>query len=362
MDRASEIVVFSFTEKGTRLNSRICEIYNSGEICCRGYAPLRYASGDISPLPDDMKKWISARWGRCAFIFVGAAGIAVRYIAECVKDKFSDSPVIVTDEKGRYVIPLLSGHAGGAAGLADDLAEKIGAVPVHTTATDVEGKFAPDVFAVRNNLKITDRKKAKEISAAVLRGEETALFVDSENFRLSGEIPDGLHFCKSREEADKYPFRVIVTAKEAKKTAENELILKPVNIVAGIGCRKGISQELLEEGLKDILGSREMGMECIKAFASIEIKREEEAILGLSEKYGVPFAVFSAEELSQIKSVSTGSDFVMRVTGVDNVCERAALFCCPEGRLIAGKQIREGMTAALVEEPLTLHFGKRGER
>lgn len=90
---------------------------------------------------------IRERWGKWAFLFIGAAGIAVRYIAPYVKDKFTDSAVVVADEAGQYVIPLLSGHVGGAAELADQIANLLGAVSVHTTATDVRKKFAADVFA-----------------------------------------------------------------------------------------------------------------------------------------------------------------------------------------------------------------------
>ena len=76
----------------------------------------------------------------------------MRYIAPFVKDKFTDSAVLVLDEKGEYVIPLLSGHMGGAVRMADGIAGMIGAEAVHTTATDVQKKFAVDVFAGDNHL------------------------------------------------------------------------------------------------------------------------------------------------------------------------------------------------------------------
>ena len=85
-----------------------------------------------------------------AFLFIGAAGIAVRYIAPYVKDKFTDSAVVVADEAGQYVIPLLSGHVGGAAELADQIANLLGAVCFHTIATDVIKMFAADVFVKKN--------------------------------------------------------------------------------------------------------------------------------------------------------------------------------------------------------------------
>lgn len=101
----------------------------------------------MKQLPKKKEDLIRERWGKWAFLFIGAAGIAVRYIAPYVKDKFTDSAVVVADEAGQYVIPLLSGHVGGAAELADQIANLLGAVSVHTTATDVRKKFAADVFA-----------------------------------------------------------------------------------------------------------------------------------------------------------------------------------------------------------------------
>ena len=88
-------------------------------------------------------------------VFIGATGIAVRAIAPCLKDKFQDPAVVVMDEKAKFVIPLLSGHVGGANELAVQIGEVTGAVPVLTTATDVNRKFAVDVFARNQNLLIT---------------------------------------------------------------------------------------------------------------------------------------------------------------------------------------------------------------
>lgn len=93
-----------------------------------------------------------------ALVFVGACGIAVRAIAPWITDKLHDSPVLVMDEQGQYVIPLLSGHVGGANELAVRLAEELGAVPVITTATDLHGSFAVDLFAKRNDLWIHNRR------------------------------------------------------------------------------------------------------------------------------------------------------------------------------------------------------------
>jgi cobalt-precorrin 5A hydrolase len=67
-------------------------------------------------------------------IFICATGIVVRTLAPVLANKFDDPPVLVLDEQGEFVIPLLSGHEGGANNWAKDIAEKISAQRVLTTA------------------------------------------------------------------------------------------------------------------------------------------------------------------------------------------------------------------------------------
>ena len=323
-----------------------------------GYAPAKYVTEGLHPLPEDRRSLIGAGWGRTAWIFIGAAGIAVRYIAPFVKDKFTDSPVLVLDEKGDYVIPILSGHVGGAAALADEAAELLGAVAVHTTATDVQGKFAVDVFAKKNHLLLTDRGMAKEISAAVLEGERIALYIEETDCTVQGSVPDSVVLCAARGEAERYRLRIVIAGRFAGDDGKKEgtLLLRPRNIIAGIGCRKGIDAELLETGLRDVLQVNGLEPEQICMLASIDLKKEEPALLALSGKYQLPFVTYSADELRRVPLVSAGSDFVKRVTGVDNVCERAAVLSCEDGNLIQGKCVREAMTAALVGCPVVIRF------
>lgn len=98
------------------------------------------------------------------------------------------------------------------------------------------------------------------------------------------------------------------------------LLLYPINITAGVGCRKQISKELFEKGLNDVLEGYGLEPTQLKQLASIDLKKEEPAILAYAQKYKVPFATYPAEQLEKITEVSATSRFVKQVTGVDNVC------------------------------------------
>lgn len=134
------------------------------------------------------------------------------------------------------------------------------------------------------------------------------------------------------------------------------LLLYPINITAGVGCRKQISKELFEKGLNDVLEGYGLEPTQLKQIASIDLKKEEPAILAYAQKYKVPFATYPAEQLEKITEVSATSRFVKQVTGVDNVCERAARTADADGELLCPKCIREQMTVALTETEVTLQF------
>nr|WP_288860374.1 cobalamin biosynthesis protein [uncultured Faecalicatena sp.] len=371
MKKKIGITIISFTESGSLVNAALKKRFQKEGIPCEGYSTQRFAekSPGLEPLPKNIREWIGEFWGKRGFIFIGASGIAVRYIAPWVRDKFTDSPVVVMDEKEQFVIPLLSGHAGGAVELARQLAAWTGAVPVITTATDVQEKFAVDVFAGQNGMCITDRGLAKAISAAVLEGKKIGFY---SSLPISGKMPEELEQCQDIKELKKYSYGIAVTLRDAPATGPvhgTPLTRTPCQeipgilrlyaepgIVVGLGCRRGTKREQLESGLALVLEQNHIHTRQIEAFASIELKKDEEGILALAEAYEVPFYVFSAEELKTIETVSSHSAFVEQTTGVDNVCERAAVFACQEGALIQPKICADGCTYALVARRRSLSF------
>lgn len=355
MDDNKKIVIFSFTRRANMLNQRIQAELSDRGYTCEGYTAARFKGTEmLATLDVDRKDWFKEQWGKKTFLFIGAAGIAVRYIAPWVRDKYTDSAVLVTDEKGEYVIPLLSGHMGGAVKSARIIAAAIHATAVITTATDVQDKFAVDVFARDHGLRITDKSLVKKVSAAVLEDEPVGFY--SELLSADIRAASGLVRCDSFDQLADYACGIAVMrdASGVRACEDSDiLILEPLRsrrIVAGVGCRRGASKEKIWTALKKLLDSHGLRAEDIVSLASIDLKKEEPGICELAEELGVPFHIYPASRLREVPGIIKGSDFVSEVTGTDNVCERAARCRAPKGNVLCPKQIVDGVALALVEE------------
>jgi cobalt-precorrin 5A hydrolase len=213
----------------------------------------------------------------------------------------------------------------------------IGAEPIITTATDINHRFAVDDWAKKNRLQISDMKLAKEISAAVLSGETVGV---SSDFPIEGELPEELKYASE----GRIGFRISI--RDSGGPFEKTLHLIPRTVSVGIGCRKGIPFEAVEELFEKVLKEQGISAKAVEKICSIDIKKEEAALIQLAGKLGVPFVVLSAEELEKADGEFTASELVNRVTGVDNVCERAAALGS-RGELIVKKQALNGVTMAV---------------
>ena len=280
------------------------------------------------PISVSTSQWAGEqfRTGKEGVIFVGACGIAVRSIAPYIAGKKTDPAVLVIDECGKFVIALLSGHLGGANELALRCAGYLKAVPVVTTATDLHSRFAVDVFAKKNGCAIFHMKAAKEASAALLAGESVGFYSE---FPWDGELPEGLVLC----------------GKDGRPSA-----------VLGMGCRRGKDAASIRKAAEECLRESDVYREALSAIASIDLKKEEVGLLSLAEAWQLPFLTFTEEELEAVQGEFTPSQFVKKITGVENVCERSAVLGCGQGTLIRKKTGRDGVTTALAAGNRRIRF------
>ena len=331
-----EVRIVSYTARGRDTAERVRDaLQNAGHVC-RTFAPEKFCRHGDEPLTGSASDWAGDGFQNAdALVFVCAAGIAVRAIAPWVKSKTTDPAVLVLDEKATFVIPLLSGHIGGANALAQTLSEAIGATPVITTATDLSGLFAVDVFAKRNRLKITDMGLAKEISAAILAGEPIGF---SSDLPVTGALPKGLT-------AGDAQIGVQIGV-SGKMPYPKTLRLIPQRYAIGAGLRRGKDPNALDAFLLRELDRAGVSPDEVLCLASIDLKKDEPGLLAFSEAHGLPFLTFTADELNAVPGDFSCSAFVKETTGVDCVSERAAVKAA-QGELVVHKVAEDGMTFAL---------------
>ena len=140
-----DIRIVALTPAGAALGRRLHERLPGATL----WLPARLQPDYPEARPFESLHLVFAEAFRTKASLVGimATGIAVRHAAPLLKGKDSDPAVVVMDEQGRFAVSLLSGHLGGANALARTVAALIGATPVITTATDVQGLPAIDSMA-----------------------------------------------------------------------------------------------------------------------------------------------------------------------------------------------------------------------
>lgn len=334
--------VFAFSRQGCRTARRIIQCLEDGTV--QAYTIERFGEEGFAPLPSSPNFYGRIFQDADAMVFVGSCGIAVRKIAPFVKDKTLDPAVIVVDELGNFVIPILSGHIGGANELARKLADELGAVPVITTATDINHKFSVDVWAAKNSCKISDMTVAKAVSAAILEG----------NVPLHSDFPIVTQYPRSVVPGNSGAIGIFISYKEAAPFSRTLRLIPPV-LHLGIGCRKGMDAATIAEVVDKVLKRNNLDFRAIKCAASIDLKSGEQGLLQFCEARRLPVFFYSPQELQKVPGKFTASEFVSSITGVDNVCERAALIGAE--KLIVHKTACSGVTVALAEEHWEVRFG-----
>ena len=319
------LAYIAFTEKGKALADNLAAVLGGKTMRCN--APL------------GLEDWTAAHFTiEDGLVFVGAAGIAVRAIAPYVRDKASDPAVVVVDECGHFAVPILSGHLGGANDLARAIGKVCGAVSVLTTATDANGVFAVDEWAKRQNCAIPDTSKIKQVSSLLLAGGTVRV---RSAWPVEGELPAGLAVVEDKS----YDVLLGVRTK-----GKDVLRLVPRIAVLGVGCKSGTPRDVIEDALSAMLGKASLYEQAICAVATIDLKKHEPGLLDFCRAHGWPLYTYSAAELKTVSGHFTASTLVESVTGVDNVCERAAVLASG-GTLAWKKAAGNGVTMAVALKP-----------
>ena len=335
----STLCVAAFTRDGAALALRIAR-----ELGGEAWASARYAGNGVLPMEGTVSDWARQRFlpGN-ELVFVSACGIAVRAVAPLVKSKQSDPAVVCLDDQGQFVISLLSGHLGGANALSREIAKITGGVAAVTTATDVNGVFAVDDWARTQGCAVVHAEQIKAVSGKLLAGEPIAVH---SAYPIGGEPPAGV----TLTESDTPDVWVDIRP-------HDDLTVVPRTLTLGVGCRRDTTRDILETRFAAFCDAAGILPQAIGAAATIDLKANEPGLLAFCANHGWKLETYPAAELSAVQGEFTASDFVAETTGVDNVCERAAVLASG-GALISRKFAGDGVTFALAERPARLNWGE----
>ena len=344
--------IIYLTGKGGALAEKLAAIISNTQLYGKNKNDM--ATETISY--DNLSKLITEIFNKYEnLIFIMATGIVVRVIAPLLKDKFTDPAVVVLNETGEHVISLLSGHIGGANELTLTIAKELAAIPVITTASDVNNKLAADMLAKKLNLKITSRQQLVKINAEIVAGRSVHYYIDKTIMNYSWYCAEaeklGLHLDEIDLTNNNMNFPAVLISSNT-VVIENTLLLQPANIILGIGCRRNTTINEILYAITEACKIANIHKDNICGIASTTLKEDEEGLIAVAKLLNVKLSFYDNEKISEtIKKYNLQeSDFVNKKIGVGNVCEAAAILASQQKKLLLRKTKFPKVTIALAVE------------
>lgn len=350
-----KIAIVAITRDGARLGVRLRDgLGNASLFVLQKYRGE--AGKDSVPFTGELKTLVRGLWpDHQGFVFIMATGIVVRVIAPLIEAKERDPAVVVMDDAGKFAISLLSGHLGGANELAARCAFITGAREVITTATDVHGLPSFDMLAKEEGWEIDDLARVKLLNSLLLDGEEIAV-VD-----VTGRVRPWFHGRGRLSFHDTFVDAIQSGAKGAlfvtnrnlppQLLSANPLILRPKNLVLGIGCNSGTGAAEIEEVVATNLKRLFLSVKSVRCIATAAAKRGEAGLLAYAEKHALPVVFYKSAELNDVAVPSPPSSYALEAIGAAGVAEPAAILASEGGRLILKKVKSGNVTLAISETP-----------
>jgi len=286
---------------------------------------------------------LASHWNQYdGFVCIMATGIVVRSIAPLLSHKHHDPCVIVMDETARHVISLLSGHIGGGNELTTRIAAFTGGTPVITTSSDSLNLVALDLWLKDQKLIVDTPEEITKISAKLVNKGHLNIFsevpVDS--------LPPGLSQVQSSKTAD-----IIVSLFSS--LAKKSTLVRPVNLVVGIGCNRGTPVSEFEEALDELLQSLDVKKESIRNLASIDKKNDEQGLLQFAANNNWSIDFFDKKAINNLNNLEI-SFAALKAVGAIGVAEPTALLSGASNLLLSRKRKWKNITMAVAQAPFTL--------
>ncbi len=334
-----KISVLAITKNGINIGADLKKLFPDWDV----FAPIKLttkaATGITWYTESTTGKIVELFENNNALICIFSLGAVIRLIAPHLKDKKTDPAVIVIDDKANFVISVLSGHIGGANQLTEEIAEKVGAIPVVTTAADVNKTIAVDLVGREWGWKIDDDSTVTKISAHMVNEEPIGVLQETGEKNWYKKLPKNVVIYNSMEELKRSKSKACLIISD--RTINDEIIkesviYRPPSLVVGVGLHWDTSKDTIREGIDICLEKFKLNSKSIAKLVSIKKPKNVQGLIQLGEEMGVPVEYVNREDLAEI-SAPNPSQTVKAFEGTASVSEAAAIKVS-NGQLIVEKQ------------------------
>lgn len=335
-----KVAVLAITKNGVKIGLKLKKFFNSWQI----YAPSKFFNNDnnIEWYSDSItNKIVNLFNTNDAIVCIFSLGAVIRLISPHLRDKKTDPAVIVIDDKTKFTISVLSGHLGGANKLTDEIAEKLGAIPVITTAADVNQTIAVDLLGREFGWKIEDDSTVTKISAHMVNEEKIGIYQDAgEKKWWDKELPSNVTIYSTLDGLKKSSSKgyLLITDRIIQEPSiiQDTVIYRPSTLVIGVGLHWDTSKETIKEGLDFCLKKFNLSEKSIAKLVTLKKEKDVQGLIEVGKEMQVPVEYFQKEELAKI-TIPNPSETVLSFEGTPSVSEAAAIKGSG-GKLIVEKQ------------------------
>ncbi|GDY16456.1 cobalamin biosynthesis protein [Nitrosopumilaceae archaeon] len=333
-----KIAVLAITKNGVSIGLRLKEFFPNWEI----FAPSKFSNGNKEIVwysDTTSEKIVELFKNNNALICLFSLGAVIRLIAPHLKDKKTDPAVIVIDDKTSFVISVLSGHLGGANELTQVIAQKLDAIPVITTAADVNKTIAVDLVGREFGWKIDDDSTVTKISAHMVNEENIGVYQEAGKINWWKELPKNVKIYQNLDEmknSGSMGYLIISDKILEGDFLKNSVVYRPPSLVVGIGLHWDTSKEIIKEGLDFCLQKFKLSEKSIVKLVSIKKPEDIKGLVDIGKEMGIIVEYVNREDLAEI-SAPNPSDMVKAFEGTSSVSEAAAIKVSG-GELIVEKQ------------------------
>lgn len=350
-----KISVISFTRAGAVKNLEVTGLLQEKKHQAASFSWHKYTGRKLIPF-QKLDQLLCDLWDKQdAFIFLSNTEIAMRAIIPHLSESGKGPAVFVMDEKGQFVLTLLEGALAGAADWCMQFAQMLDAVGVVTGRNREEELFSLDAFAHKNRLHIQDVYRIQAIREKLAAGEKIGIYSDYpiEGVLPEGFVPIGEMAGRNLERLPAPEVGISVTDDWEAAHFAKECRLYPKNLVMAVYCDSNKTVDELDQFVSSALTQAHLSKERIRAVFSIEEKAQEQGILELADRMGIPFFTYSGRQLAGNRMHRTD---VTSGVPLSVLCDRCAVLGSSQGRLRITHKMADGMMISVCEQTVELTF------